>query len=116
MADQLSTGQGSGTQAATANPQTLASGSATQTNSVQPTTSGNLLKSQGGIPLDSTVLPTVDLSAVSQQGQTQAASTTPAAPRHINTTYLVFPVLLFVIAVVAFWLTNRSVKNTTQYL
>ena len=119
MANQLTTGQGSGTQATTSNPQTIApeSGSQTQTNSVQPNAGDNLLKSQTGISLNPTALPTVALGGASSQSQTvQTTPTTPSlAKHHIDATYLVIPGLLIVLAIIAFWVTRRSVKNTTDY-
>jgi hypothetical protein len=111
---QLTTGQGSGTQAATGNPQTITPTNTTAlASSVQPGIASSLLRSQGGIPLSSTALPTVSLGSVSQQTQTQPVQPLPA--HHINTTYLIAPGLLFVIAIIAFWLTSRSVKSTTDY-
>jgi hypothetical protein len=119
MADQLTTGQGSGTQATTGNPQTITpvNSSQTQTNSVQPNAGDNLLKSQGGISLNPTALQTIALGEASSQSQTvKTTPTTPSATKHhLDATYLVIPGLLIVLAIIAFWLTNRSVKNTTDY-
>jgi|GEM_PF-1648912 len=119
MADQLTAGQGSGTQATTGNPQiiTPGGGGQAQTNSVQPNAGANLLKSQGGISLSPTALPTVALGGASSQSQTvQSTPTTPSlAKHHIDAAYLVIPGLLIVLAIIAFWVTSRSVKSTTDY-
>ncbi|HEY5442561.1 MAG TPA: hypothetical protein VIJ68_03415 [Candidatus Saccharimonadales bacterium] len=102
----------SATQSPQAGVQSISSGA--KSSSVQPGTTTSLLSgSTSGVALRPTALPTVNLTnvpATSTQATTQAA---PAkAPHHVNSALLGMAILLFVVAVVLFWVTNRSAKNT----
>jgi hypothetical protein len=62
------------------------------------------------VPLHANALTTVNLSGATQ---TQTGQNAPAAKHHINTALLGISVVLFVVAIVLFWLTSRPVKSTT---
>jgi carbohydrate-binding DOMON domain-containing protein len=82
---------------------------------VQPGTTTSLLKSTGGIPLSPTAVTTVGLNGVSQGSSSQTVQPAPITHHHVDATFLAIPGLLIVAALVAFWITGRSVKNTTDY-
>lgn len=106
----------SGGQTTTQSPQSaVGSGvGGTQTGGVQSGTPNNLLTSSNGISLSGTALTTVSLNP----GTATKASTTTvplASPikHHVNSVLLGFSGLLIVVAIVLFWVANRSVKSTT---
>ena len=76
---------------------------------VQPGTSTNVLTSNQGVPLRGAALPSVRLTASTQQ--TPPAAT---APRHIHPVLFIFSFLLFVAAIALFWSASRSVNTTTK--
>jgi len=92
-----------------------ASSAAANSSTVQPETANSLLSSQqGGVPLHGTSLSQVSLSTPAPALPLATAATTAAKPvHHANTVLLGFSGLLFVVAVVLFWTTSRSVKSTT---
>lgn len=117
MANQLTTGQASGEQTTTQSPQISGSstGNTAKSSNVQPGTATSLLSSQNGLSLQPRALSTINLGGTAP-AQTQTAQPKPlATAHHINTTYLAIPAALLLIAVVSFWLANRSVKITTDY-
>jgi hypothetical protein len=107
----LNTTSGSGTQATTQSPQSAGAATATtNSNAVQPGTASDLLRSNNGVELKSTPLTTVSLGAKSSTSTAQPPVTNQ---HHINPVLGVFSVALFILAIVLFWLTSRSAKNTT---
>jgi hypothetical protein len=116
----LSTSAGSGNitnQANTQSPQTSAgSGSPTGTpgKNVQPGTATSLLNGGSeGVPLTSTALSVVSLNT-STRATTQPQATKPQN-HHLNPVLLTIVIVFFVLAVIFFWQTARSAKNTTNY-
>jgi hypothetical protein len=114
---------GSGVQATTQSPQAATSqsggGPSTQSSSsVQPGTATSLLTSNNGVSLHGTALTTVTLgTSAAATPSTIAATQVPLARpqvHHINPVLLGGSGLLLVIAVVSFWLTSRSAKNSTK--
>jgi hypothetical protein len=86
---------------------------------VQPGTANSLLAQQGsngeGISLHSTPLSVVNLNPT----QTQATTAQPSVDlqnqkHHLNPVLLGLAVGLLVLAVIFFWVTARSAKNTTH--
>lgn len=111
---------GSGAQTVTQSPQSAGQSLPGGANSsqVQPGTASEVLaKPTGniGVPLNDTPVTTVNLNATttSTQAQQPPATTTPPA-HHINPALLGISIALFVAAIVLFWLTSRSEKNTTN--
>src|SRR5665213_1338151 len=110
----LSTTTGSGTQGTTQNPQTASQQSTTpanQTSNVQPSAPNTYLTNVGGVPLQPTGGESISLAS------TTATTTTPTkltVHHHPNGALLGFSGLLFVIAMVLFWSTSRTAKNTTK--
>ncbi len=117
MANQLTAGQASGTQAGTQNPQAISSsnGGDEQASGVQPGTASTLLTSPNGVALNPVAVPTVSLGNTLQSSSSQTTPTAVVSHHHVDTTFLIIPGLLIVVAIVAFWATSRSVKNTTYY-
>lgn len=119
MADtQLTTtGSGSGAQAATQSPQSVGQSpsSGAQASSVQPGTATSLLNGQSGVTLRTTALSTVNLDGGNAASTAASLPANPPAKHHANPALFGFSGLLLVVAVVLFWTTSRSVKNTTQY-
>ncbi len=113
----LPTTTGSGTQATTDTPQSVAQSSSsigsTETNStVQPSLTSSILENQtGGIPLTSTPITAYDLNAAYPGTTTE---TTQTASRQPNHALLGVSILLLVVAVVLFWSTSKKSKNTTE--
>jgi hypothetical protein len=111
----LSTSSNSGEQTTTQSPQASV-GSAPATanaSSVQPGTAAAVLTSQNGQTLHPTSLNSVTLGASSTQ--TVAATAQPAPAKHFNYGLGGVAVVLFLVAVLLFWTTSRSVKSTTKY-
>ena len=114
----LRTTTGEGVQTTTGTPQSV--GASRNTNpltpanssEVQPGTASNVLSGKGGISLSGQPLTVVSLgtTATGTSTQTSAQATTD---QQINPAGIGLAVLLFVIAIVFFWLTSRSAKNTT---
>jgi hypothetical protein len=109
-------------QANTQSPQTSAgSGSAptAAAKNVQPGTATSLLSGPGGgsvgIPLNSTVLPVANLGATTQTATAQPQQAVAQPKHHPNAVLLGVVAILVVLAVLAFWLTGKSAKNTTHY-
>jgi hypothetical protein len=115
--NQLTAGNGSGTQATTQSPQTAGQPAATGTQSgnVQPGTATNLLNSSGGVPLRPTPLSTVSLTPSASTPAVLAQSTVTQPKHHINPVLFGFSGLLLLVAVVSVWIISRSAKNTTEY-
>jgi hypothetical protein len=109
----LTTISGTGNQAATQSPQSAGDANPGGTNSsrVQPGTASDLLRSQNGVKLNPTPLTTVNLNSTGS-GTTQPSAT--GNQHHINPVLGAFSIALFVLAIVLFWMTSRSVKNTTN--
>lgn len=113
MAELNTTANAGGTQTSTQSPQSSAPATdtaSTTSSGIQPGTATDLLRSSNGIVLQQSPLTTVNLTASTQ-------STTPVQTpqaRHINGGLLAFSLILFVVAVVLFWKTGRSVNNTTK--
>jgi hypothetical protein len=113
MDQELSTATGNGLQSTTGDPQTTGQETIGATkSSIQPTTASNLLISSNGVPLSQTPLSTVNLGSSTTSLPTNASP--PAAKYHVNSVLVVIVIGLFILAVVLFWLTGRSVKNTTE--
>lgn len=109
---QLPTAYSSGTQNTTQNPQNSAqTGSlANQTGSVQTSGLNSLLESQNGIPLQNTYS-----SAISLNSPITTSTQSNQLPHHSpNYILLGGSGLLFVIAIVLFWMSSLSAKNTTD--
>lgn len=109
-------------QANTQSPQTSAgSGSAptAAAKNIQPGTATSLLSGpdggSAGIPLNSTVLPVVNLGAATQTATAQPQQTDVKPKHHPNTILLGVVAILVILAVLALWLTGKSAKNTTHY-
>lgn len=115
--NQLTTGTGSGVQSTTQTPQSAGQGATggTQSSNVQPGTATALLSSPGGLPLQGTKLTTVSLNAATPATVASVSPATSPPKHHVNTALFGFSALLLAVAVVLFWATSRSVKNTTQY-
>jgi hypothetical protein len=123
----LTTITGSGVQATTQNQSLQGAGAqeggpSTQYDSMQPSSvSSDVLTGSGGINLHGTALTTVSLGAsggpsvVSTQVSTGSSATVKLPPHHVNPVLLGGSGLLLVVAIVSFWLTAHSAKNTTQY-
>ncbi|MEK7059652.1 MAG: hypothetical protein AAB971_02770 [Patescibacteria group bacterium] len=111
----LTASTSTGTQASTQNPQIAgrSTASGTQSSKVQPGTTRALLDSQGGVPLQSTSLTMVNLNAPAAKTAMTTAVNPMPAKHQINPTLAGLTVVLFVIAIVSFWIINRSAKNTT---
>ncbi len=109
MANQLTTKQSSGTQDASNNnlaqPASQTANTGTPIGSVQPTSTGELLRSQIGIPLSNTPISTISLAP------TTAAQVTKPVQRHINPALFGVSALLFIVAVVLFWMTANTGKK-----
>ncbi len=110
---QLPTANSSGTQNTTQNPQnSVQTGSlADQTGSVQTGGLNSLLESQNGIPLQNTYSSAINLSSPITQTSTQADQGAHHTPNYL---LLGGSGLLFVVAIVLFWTSSRSAKNTTD--
>jgi hypothetical protein len=115
---------GSGIQATTQSPQAATSqsggGPSTQSSgSVQPGTATSLLTSDNGISLHGTALTTVSLDGSTAATTAVASSQIPLAVKptthHVNPVLLGGSGLLLIVAVVSFWLTSRSAKNSANY-
>ena len=119
MANNLSvTGGGTQAQTSTQDPQSLPStqslDTGTPSSGVQPGTAASLLNGQAGVPLHGTALSTVNLAPGATATQTHASTAAAAKPKHhTNPVLFGVAVLLLLVAIVLFWLTSRSVKNTT---
>ncbi len=113
MANQLTTASNSGTQSSTKSPQNSAgsSGPTSQIGAVQPGTATNLLNSdKSGVALTGQSLSLVNLSP----RQSQISKFAPPPQRHTNPALFGVSGLLFVVAVVMFYVTARAAKNTTE--
>jgi hypothetical protein len=111
--NQLTTTAGSGVQATTQSPQSAGqpSTAGAQSSSVQPGTATALLNGQSGVPLHGTVLSTINLNATTPAIVSVPTSNQPK--HHVNLMLFGLSALLLVVAVVLFWTTTRSAKNTT---
>jgi hypothetical protein len=110
----LTTTTATGSQTTTQSPQTSAAATnfgGQQSSGVQPGTARDLLNSTNGIPLASSPVTTVNLANAAQQ--TVTTTQVPKEQHHVNPALMGFSVLLFLVAIVLFWNTSRSVKNTT---
>ncbi len=115
--NQLPVSSGSSSQTTTTSPQSVGSstddGSAQVGQSVQPGTAANLLNSQNGVQLSNLVLPTVDLNAAATPSMLSSSTPTGATKHHVNLTLLTVPGLFMIVAIVLFFVANRSIKSTT---
>ncbi len=115
----LRTTTGAGTQTTTGTPQAVGSSSGTNSSNaangseVQPGTATDLLNSNSGITLSGTPLTVVNLNSAATTSSTQSTVEVTQNDQQINPVGIGFAVLLFVVAIVFFWLTSRSAKNTT---
>jgi hypothetical protein len=112
----LSTTQNFGNQNTTQSPQasTAPANNATLSSNVQPGTAASVLTSKQGTLLGSSALTTVNLSAATPATTGQQNDVKPA--HHFNSTLLVLPLLLLVIAVASVLFIQKSVKkSTTNY-
>jgi len=91
---------------------TPVAGSTQSGSAVQPSTTTNLLTNQitGSLSVVKPVTGALSVPAATSQATVAA----PAPKRHINAALLGISVTLCLVAVVLFWLTARSVKNTTE--
>jgi len=117
MASQnLTTGSASGVQTTTQNPQ-ISGGSANfsgqSTGTIQRGTASELLTSSGGVSLQNRGVTTLNLKT-STISNTKSATVTGQAQSSPNPFFLGFSLLLFGVAIVLFWTTSRSAKNTTK--
>jgi hypothetical protein len=110
----LPTAQSSGQQTTTQDPQSATTqtvGASTQSAGVQPGTASALLNSTSGVGLTPTALTTVAFNPTTQ------AQTIPETPpvRH-QTNYVLYgmSIVLCLAAIVLFWATTNSAKNTTK--
>lgn len=113
MADNsLTTTSGTGTQATTQSPQAAGAANAggTASSKVQSGTAENVLRSNDGVQLKPTPVTTINLNRTAT-GTT--AQPTTSSKHHIHPVLGIFSVTLFVLAIVLFWATGRSAKNTT---
>ena len=112
---QLTPVNGSGTQTSTQNPQDINSTSVLggqQVGNFQTSIQGKQLEQQsGGVPLYSLPLPSVDLN---QTLSTTGSTTAPVNHKGPNPVLLTVSGLLLVAAVVLFYMTSKSEKNTTN--
>jgi hypothetical protein len=106
---------GNGSQSDTQSPQNLVNttNNTEAGTSVQPGTSTSLLTTASGIQLKPIQLPTVSLTS---SLTSKVATTPPTPPKHqLNSALLGLSIALFVLAIVLFWSTARTGKNTTKY-
>ncbi|HZL08264.1 MAG TPA: hypothetical protein VFC50_03660 [Candidatus Dormibacteraeota bacterium] len=116
--DQLTTTSNSQSQTTTqaGNLQPTGQGSigGTSSSSVQPDTANSLLSGGQGVPIQGTALSTVNLNPPATATASKPTVAAPVKPpHHANTVFLGFSGLLFLVAIVLFWTTSRSVKSTT---
>ena len=115
VTQQLPVSAGSGTQTTTQSPQnsTQSATLSNQVDNVQIGTPASLLNNVGGISLSSTTQPTVNLAS-------NASTTQPVAQQAIhhspNLILVGFSGLLFVVAVVLFWVTSPSSKKYNKII
>lgn len=111
----LNTTTANGTQTTTQSPQSLVSGTTTaKTGTIQPGTAKDLLNSTNGVALGDQQLTTVSLAnSTSTSTSTNTATNNAKNNHNVSPVALGFCALLFVIALVMFFMTNRSAKNTT---
>jgi hypothetical protein len=85
---------------------------------VQPGTASSLLArttdSRSGIALIGTPLSVVDLNASTQTATPPETQALQPKAHHLNPVLLGLGIGLFVLAIVFFWATSRSAKNTTH--
>ena len=118
MADTLTTTSSSGQQTSTGNPQIAppqSGGPSTESAGIQPgTTSSLLTATSAGLPLNTAQpLTTVDLKA---SATATTATTTPQIKDHqVSPGLIGLTIALFALAIIAFWVTSRSAKTTTNY-
>lgn len=113
--NQLNITSGTGTQTGTQSPQSAgqSDSTTTQSSNLQPGTATTLLNGQGSVQLHQS-----ELSTVSLNGSAAAVTAVPVSSppkHHINPVLFGLSGVLLVVAIVLFWITSRSVKNTTQY-
>lgn len=119
MALSITAGNGNPTsQANTQTPQASVgpASKAAPSGNVQPGTATSLLTNKtGGIALSNQALTTVNLSnTTTTTGQSAQPQTAVQDEHHFNPLLLGLAIILFVLAAIFFWLTNRSAKNTTE--
>jgi hypothetical protein len=105
----------SSSQTTTATPQTAVGssvGGSENSGSLQPGTSTDLLRSSNGIPLSTTNLPSVNLSA-NLSTSTASASPVVTSKHHINVAMLSLSAIFIIVAIILFFTANRSAKTTT---
>lgn len=118
MADGLTATSSSGQQTTTGNPQIAppqSGGPSTESGGIQPGTTSSLLTgTTAGLPLNTAQpLTTVDLSATST---TTTSSVAPPAKDHqVSPGLIGLTIALFALAIIAFWVTSRTAKTTTNY-
>jgi hypothetical protein len=118
MAETLKTVTGSGTQSSTGTPQSAGQPGDTgaRSNEVQPGTVSEGLQSQSsptdtvGIPLKEGTLKGLILNDIPRAN----VATKPVPSNQVNPALFGISVILFIVAVALFWLTNRSAKSTTE--
>jgi hypothetical protein len=111
----LSATSGSGTQSTTQDPQSTnqANNLGAQNSGIQTSIPSNALESEeGGIPLYSTPIPTVNLNQ-SIQAPAASAKTVQTTHHAVNPVMLGFAGILLLVAIILFWNISRSAKNTT---
>ena len=109
------TSAGSGVQSTTQTPQSAGQGAdgGAQSSSVQPGTATALLNNSGGVPLGGAVLTTVSLNGATPATVSSVSPASSPPKHHVNMALLGSSTLLLAVALALFWLTSRSVKNTT---
>ncbi|HXE10270.1 MAG TPA: hypothetical protein VN554_02480 [Verrucomicrobiae bacterium] len=114
----LSIAPANGQQNVTQNPQTAPKqpvGSTTQSSNVQPGTADSLLTSRQGVGLHNQSLTTVSLANTSTQTSVQPATQTAPAKHQVSAVAISVPIVLCLVAILAFWIVRRSAKSTTNY-
>lgn len=120
MADLTTTSASGVQQGGTSNPQAVPGaqsigGPSKQSGGVQPGTADSVLRSNGGVSLQSSALTTVSLDATaSTAAQTSKVSAAKPANHHANGVFIVICIVLVLVAAGLFWGINRSAKSTTD--
>lgn len=113
----LTVGQPTGQQGSTQNPQAIPAqsiGASTQTGSVQPGTSKNLLNGQNGMPIGGSALTTVSLDNTGTGTRTSAEPAHSAPQHHVHAWVFIIPAVFCLVAIGMFWQMTRTAKSTTD--
>ena len=81
---------------------------------MQSGTAESLLNSSNGIKLSNTNLTNIDLNTASSSTSSSGVkASNNTYQHHVNVGFLIFAILLVMVAGILFWTAGRSVKNTT---